>query len=446
MASKIGLGWSARSLVAKVDFRRFSPALWSNASFARSLHMFRIFNTSRGRFTRLVLLAAALGWGQGLSLEDLIRAGLENNSDIKVQAQEVTTASLDTLNVTTAVNPHLELEARHNLSEPDRPSAGIRLSREFQPGIRSKFKKASKAEWRAKNEWLTARKQGLIQDIRTGYFDWQILYRKAALQRGVLVRWEGLSKLATGQVSQGKLSEVDLGQAQMNAAKARQKELLVLSEIVSTENQLRLLTGQGSVPDLLAPERQDSLWNLPSLDSLWVWASKESPDLVALERESDAGALRLALEQGRSTPTFNLSLGYDREPEGENLIGGGVEIPLALFNRNQAGISKARSSLKESELRTNAAREKLKIEVAELHARMTNLAERYEHFKGRIRDLSHKQMSLAEKGFRQGMLGIFDLSRVQEDALDQEMESLDILQEYYRTQNQLGRLVGGKIW
>jgi hypothetical protein len=44
------------------------------------------------------------------------------------------------------------------------------------------------------------------------------------------------------------------------------------------------------------------------------------------------------------------------------------------------------------------------------------------------------------------MLGIFDLSRVQEEALDLEMESLDILQEYYRTLNQLGRLVGGKVW
>lgn len=408
--------------------------------------MIRVFNASGRRFGRLLLLATTLGWGQGLGLEDLIRAGLENNSDLKVQAQEVNTASLDTLNAATAVNPHLELEARHNLSEPNRPSAGIRLSREFQPGIRIKFKKAAKAEWGAKNEWLNTRKQELIQDIRTGYFDWQILNRKAALQRSVLSRWEGLAKLAAGQVAQGKLSEVDLGQAQLNAAKARQKELSVLSEIGSTENEIRLLTGQRKTPDPLSAERLDSLWNLPSLDSLWVWASRESPDLIAMERESDAGSLRLALEQGRAAPTFNLSLGYDREPEGENMIGGGLEIPLALFNRNQAGISKARSSLKESGLRKNAAHEKLQAEVAELHARLTSLAERYEHFKGRIRDLSHKQMSLAEKGFRQGMLGIFDLSRVQEEALDQEMESLDILQEYYRTLNRLGRLVGGKVW
>lgn len=408
--------------------------------------MVPVFNASGLRFGSSLLLATTLGWGQALGLEDLIRAGLENNSGLKVQIQEANTASLDTQNIATAVNPHLALEARHNLSEPSRPSAGIRLSREFQPGIRTKLKQTTKAEWRAKNEWLNARRQGLIQDIRTGYFDWQILNRKAALQRGVLSRWEGLSKLATGQVAQGKLSEVDLGQAQLNAAKARQKELSVLAEIGSTENRIRLLTGQEYPPDPLSAERLDSLWNLPSLDSLWVWAARESPDLIAMEREFDAGSLRLALEQGRTAPAFNLSLGYEREPEGENMIGGGLEFPLALFNRNQAGISKARSSLKESELRKHAAREKLKAEVAELHARLTNLAERYEHFKGRIRDLNHKQMSLAEKGFRQGMLGIFDLSKIQEEALDQEVESLDILQEFYRTLNRLGRLVGGKVW
>jgi outer membrane protein, heavy metal efflux system len=394
----------------------------------------------------MVLLAAALGWSQGLGLENLIRAGLENNGELKAQAQEVATASMDTLNVATAVNPRLEVEARHNLTEPDRPSAGVRLSREFQPGIRSKMKKASKAEWRAKDEWLNTRELGLIQDIRTRYFDWQILNRKAALQRSVRSRWDRLSNLATGQVAQGKLSEVDLGQARLSAAKARQKELLELSEIGSTENQLRLLTGQVRLPDTLSSERQDSLGNLPSLDSLLGWASKESSDLIAMERESQAGALRLALEQGRAVPAFNLSLGYEREPEGENLIGGGIEIPLALFNRNQAGISKARSSLKESELRKNAAHEELKTQVADLHARLANLAERYGHFKGHIRDLGSKQLSLAEKGFQQGMLGIFDLSRVQEEALDLEMESLDILQEYYRTLNQLGRLVGGKVW
>jgi cobalt-zinc-cadmium efflux system outer membrane protein len=408
--------------------------------------MNRVFNASGGRLGRSLLFAATWGWGQGLGLEDLIRAGLENNGDLKVQIQEVNTASMDTQYAATAVNPHLELEARHNLSEPNRPSAGIRLSREFQPGIRTKSRQAAKAEWRAGKEWLNARKQGLIHDIRTSYFDWQILNRKAALQRGALSRWEGLSKSAAGQVAQGKLSEVDLGQAQLNAAKARQKELFVLSEIGSTENRIRLLTGQGNVPDTLAPERQDSLWRLPPLDSLWAWASRESPEIAAMEREADAGALRLALEQGRAAPAFSLSLGYDREPDGENMFGGGLEIPLAMFNRNQAGISKARSSLKESELRKSAAREQSRAEVAELHARLANLAERYEHFKGRIRDLGRKQMSLAEKGFRQGMLGMFDLSKVQEEVLDREMESLDILQEYYRTLNRLGRLVGGKVW
>lgn len=408
--------------------------------------MAETFKDPKGWFGRFILLAAATGWGQGLDLEALIRAGLENNSDLKVRIQEVGTASQDTLDASSAVNPHLGVEARHNLAEPDRPSAGIRLSREFQPGIRGKMKRASKADWRARNEWLNVRKRALIQDIRTAYFDWQVLTRKAALQRSVHQRWEGLGKLAAGQVGQGKLSELDLGQARLNAAKARQKELLFLSEIAATETRLQALTGQASAPEPLAEARQDSLNALPPLDSLWAWASGESAELAAMRMESEAGELRLALEQGRAVPAFGLSIGYDREPEGDNMIGGGIEMPLALFNRNQAGISRARSSLKESELRINAAAAAIRSEVEELRARLANLAERHGHFQGQIRDLSHKQMSLAEKGFRQGMLGIFDLSRVQEEALEQELESLDILKEYFRTLNHLGRLVGGRVW
>lgn len=412
--------------------------------------MVGFFRDCKGWSARFVLLAAAScsgQGGQGLGLDALIQAGLERNGDLMVQIQEAGTASLDTMNASYSVNPHLGVEARHNLDQPDRPSAGIRLSREYQPGIRNKMKSASKAEWRLRNGWLNARKQVLIQDIRTAYYDWQVLKRKAELQRNVFQRWEGLSKLAGGQVAQGKLSEIDLGQARLNAAKARQKELLFLSEVEATENRIRLLTGQGKVPETMADLRRDSLIiALPPLDSLWVWAAKENADLAAMEMESEAGEFRLALEQGRAVPAFNLSLGYEREPEGDNMIGGGIEIPLALFNRNQAGIAKARSSLKESELRKKAAGGKLESEVEDLHARLANLAERYGRFEGQIRELSEKQMSLAEKGFRQGVLGIFDLSRVQEEALDQESESLDILREYFRTLNHLGRLVGGKVW
>jgi len=86
---------------------------------------------ARGFASAVLLLLPGLGHTQGLTLDELIRAGLEKNRELAVKRQEVHTSSVDTLSVASAVNPHLEIEARHNLTDPERPKAGIVLSREF---------------------------------------------------------------------------------------------------------------------------------------------------------------------------------------------------------------------------------------------------------------------------------------------------------------------------
>src|SRR5688572_22192637 len=122
----------------------------------------------------LLILLALGGGGFGASLEDLIRSGLERNRQLGAKRQEVHSTSLDTLAWATAVNPHLEVEAMHNLEDPARPTAGIRVSKEFQPGIRDRMRKASKADWEARGAWLKVQELELVERIRSAYYEWQI--------------------------------------------------------------------------------------------------------------------------------------------------------------------------------------------------------------------------------------------------------------------------------
>jgi cobalt-zinc-cadmium efflux system outer membrane protein len=401
---------------------------------------------STNRLAAWVFLLSVQGQAQGLELPQLVQLGLENNRELNLRRQELKTASLDTLAASTAVNPHLEIEAMHDAMEEGKTSGGVRLSREFQPGARKRHKKAAKADWEGRKAWLKADELVLAKRIRTTFYDWQILKRKAALQREVIERWEGLARLTTGLVTQGRLSEVDLAEAQLNAVKARQRELGLLSEIESKESQLRLLTGQAQPPRELELSLVDSLPPLPHLDTLLSWALASNPELAALQKEKAASRQRLAVEEGLALPAFTLSAGYERELEGYNMIGAGIELPLTLFNRNQVGIAKAGSGVRGADLRLGAAEERLKAEVTETKSRVVRLAERYGHHKEQVRDLGRKQMSLSEKGFRQGVTGIFDLSRVQKEALEQELEALELLRDYYQAFNELGQMVGGKVW
>lgn len=393
-----------------------------------------------------VLLLPLHGLGQGLGLEELIRAGLAKNRELLLKRQEVHTASVETLSVSTTVNPHLGIEARHNLTEPNRPKAGVLLSKEFRPGIRGKMKSASKAEWEARETALKVDELDLVERIRTSFFEWQALNRKLALQETAIERWEGLARLAGSQMAQGKLSEVDRAEMQLNAVRARQRALALRSDREGLEERLRLLTGESRALAQLDSVAMDTLPAAPAPDALRKWAFEASPLLASLDKGIAAEKQRLQLEEGFSMPAVNLSLGYEREAEGYNMVGGGIEMPLAFFNRNQAGVLRAKSSLKEAELRKAAAAAALEAEIAESHRRLFRLAQQFEQYRSQARDLIRKQLRLAESGFRQGMLGVFDLSRVQAEFLAQEEEALDILEAYHREWNRLGKAVGGKLW
>ena len=394
----------------------------------------------------LALIAASQAFSQGLALDSLVRMGIRSNPDLLVFMDENEGIASDTLAATVSKNPHLEMDAGYNLTRPDRPKGAAWISKEYQVGVRSGQYRVAKANLMASRQWRGAKELEVQFEIRSAYFTWQFLNRKASLQRDVQKRWDGLARIAAAKVKEGRLSQVEEAQARLNLAKARQKESEINTEMTSLEKKLAYLTGQASLPDSLAAIRIDTPFPVPSLDSVMGLALTESQSLKALDREVEVRKMQTGLESALGNPSVTLSMGYEREAEGDNLLGAGVELPLPLFNRNQAGKAKARSSLRLAERRRSMAELRLHSELSEIHGRLLVLAGRYRNYREEISALSLKQLDLSEKGFLQGQLGIFDLSRVQEEFLAREGEALDILDEYYRNWNRLGMAVGGKIW
>jgi outer membrane protein TolC len=381
-----------------------------------------------------------------IGLEDLIRAGLAGNREYLAAREETSALAYDTLASATAVNPVLEVEAFHNASHPESPAASVKVSREFQPGLRRKTRETARAEWATRQVWNRSAELDLAAEIRSAYLDALLLERKAGQQREVIARWEGLAKIAAGQVAQGRLSEVDHAQARLNALKAGQEEMDLRSRRAASLGRLQVLAALPAPPDSLEPLALDSLPALPGPDSLSAWAASANPDLAALDAVIAAQKRRLEMEQAGSGTPIHLSAGYERSEDGAHLVGGGIGIPLQFRGRNQVAILKARAGLRSAELRRAAASHRLAADVAASHARLGSLAARLAHHRGEIRDLARRQMELSEKGFRQGLLGVFDLSRVQEEYLAREGEALGLLEEYHQEWIRLGRTAGGRTW
>ncbi len=394
-----------------------------------------------------LLLASDIFSGT-IGLENLIRMGISHNAELQVSQQATEILAQDTLATRVQPNPTLSFEALQNIAEPSKPKANVKISQEFRPGYRDNSNHASMSRFTAGREWQRSHELDLIRDIRSDFFTWQILNRKRALHGLARERWQALAPVARALANQGKISSLDEGQTRLNLAKAKQKEMEIYAAMESVEKHLGYLTGSGSLnlPDSLAIEVVDSLPDIPSLDSLLAWSASANPDLRAADFDLAARKDEMAVERNLRYSGFNLSLGYERETDGANLIGGGIEVPLPIFNRNQAGIAKAQASLRETELKKQSAQAKTQSELSEARGKLLSLAARYRNYRVDIQDLSRKQVNLSELGFRRGALGVFDLSRVQEDALNQDLEALNLLDEFYQLWNRLGRISGGKSW
>ncbi len=394
----------------------------------------------------LVILGYAESFSQGLTLDSLVALGLRNNPDLLTTQVEGDVVASDTLATTVYRNPTLGFEAGYNWTDPAKPKAGVRLSKEFQPGLRGNQYQVSKANLAAKRQSQKSRELDIASDIRSVYYSWQILSRKKALQLEVEKRWETLSRIVSAKVKEGRLSQVDEAQAQLNRARARQKEMEIQTEMGAVENRLAYLTGKNMGPNSIAPYPIDTLPIVPSIEGLYKLAIEENLDLKTLDRELETQKRQLELEKILRNPSFTVSLGYDREAEGYHMLGGGIEFPLPIFNRNQIGLAKSRAEIRLAETRRAAAEARLKTEITEMHGRLESLVERYQSYQKEIQTLSRKQLDLSEKGFTQGLLGIFELSRVQEEFLSEEQDGLNILDAFYDQWNRLGKAVGGKTW
>ena len=391
------------------------------------------------------LFSCTVAFSQGLTLDSLIRMGIRNNPDLLVSKLEGEVTASDTLAAAVFNNPTLGFEAGYNVTDPSKPKASVRLSKEFQPGLRANRSQVSKATLAATSQSQKSRELEIALEIRSAYFKWQILSHKKALQKEVEKRWETLSRIASAKVQEGRLSQVDEAQAQLNRAKASQKAMEFQTEMESVEKLLAYLTGMENHDSIAIYSIEIPPEVLP-LDSLSKWALGENADLKTLNLDIETQKRKLDLEKSLRNPPLTFSIGYDKETDGTNVVGGGLEFPVPFFNRNQVGLAKSRAEMRLAESRRAASEARLKTEIAELYARLTRLGERYQTYQKEIRALSGRQLDLSEKGFLQGKLGIFDLSRVQEEFVSQEQDALDILDAYYDQWNRLGKAVGGKTW
>ena len=402
--------------------------------------------------TASLVLSAVLPWTAGaqapppsadaarvpatLTLAEALRLA-EVWSPALVEAQARTAmAEADALGASKRPNPSLDIESRgYPLFQSDLPpflnsqELTIAVDQEFEPGGRRRLRRVT-ADYGAQAsaaEGLDVLRR-LRLEVQRAYFQAVLAKVDEAAARATLDDVDRVVAINRARYEQGELSGVELRRLQVERHRFADDALVAGLALRNARSRLLALLG-------LRPLDQpfDTADSLPAADAVPPAAPAAPPGAV-FER-ADLRALRLgeqraeadaSLQHALRIPPFTFGAGYERD-FGTNAIVARATIPLAIWNRNEAGRARAAAERTRAASRTSAAAAAAELEVQlarnaveSARARVGNIASEYVRNAREARDI----VLAAYRAGAATLTDFFDAQRALRDAQRAEQNAL----------------------
>jgi cobalt-zinc-cadmium efflux system outer membrane protein len=179
-----------------------------------------------------------------------------------------------------------------------------------------------------------------------------------------------LYELAQRRLGRGAGTQLDVNVAgaELGRAEARYQA----AEATYRGERARLAEVMGLDPTFLPLPRGElraSLPGIPSLEQVVESARGRRADLQALRDLESASRARHELARSEAWPNLTLRAFASREEETDTIIGGGLSVPLPLFDRNQGRIEETRAGIDRAAAEREVGELAVDREVVAAHAR-----------------------------------------------------------------------------
>ncbi len=197
-------------------------------------------------------------------------------------------------------------------------------------------------------------------------------------------------------------SAVNLATAE---ADVRSSEALVAISV----KQLTALTGTIDLPLDRFSGELISRYKVPGLDDLRVHVTGSHPLTEAVLKTKEVARLKVDLARAHAVPDFGFQVAAGTGSEGDTILDAGIEIPLPLFNRNQAAVAAAEIRLRQAELHLESVRTDLLLRLMEAYRTFTGAQDRVRVYEEDILPKAEKALVQTNEGYRLGKFGYLDV-------------------------------------
>lgn len=361
-------------------------------------------------------------------------------------------------------NPMLELEAATgNLTgSPDERSAGIALSQELPLSAAATRRRAvARAEAEVARLQLEGRKRSLADEVRRTWGAAALASQRLALLRSQTVLAETLLTIARERFAAGDLPEFEVQLADLDRRRQLLRQTEQEAELIRAQRQLALLLGLADGQQLppLAPLALPQQ-PLPSDEHLVSSGLAHHPELAIGHQQQQRDEASLALAQAEAVPNLTVGLSYRNERSSQNsyqlnaglltpgterttdhILGLKLSIPLPLFSRNQAEITRARGQANASRQRITAIRRTAAAELRDLLAQHRLALTALELHRNALGPVARENLQIQQEAFKLGEVGLQTVLDEKRRFMEQQEAALTALQvahdSYSRLQSAL---------
>ena len=249
--------------------------------------------------------------------------------------------------------------------------------------------------------------------VREAFYKVLQTRRKLELARESSSLFNEVVSINTLRFKKGVIAEADLIKLRVQAVDFQNQVIIATQSLFAAQNTLKALIGIRPNVDLLLKGELEYKDATLLLEALKVDALVTRPDLVAKERTLAQRGAEVKLAKAFRVP--DVIIGLDKNiqgPEGPNSpnqIGGGVSVPLPLFNRNQGGIVQAEAGMKAAEADRSKTRLQVEIDVETAYRNFTQTQMLVQAYRGGALEDAKASREIAKKAYERGGTSILDV-------------------------------------
>ena len=386
---------------------------------------------------------------QALSLDEALTTAFDNNPALALQKSRVAGQRGQVVHSgrLTPSNPVIEVQGEKYPSRiPDNVNYQIRLSQEIWMGNRRDLGRD-----RATNE-LTATEQDLeflriatAARVRSAFFNLVLAREELATAKRAVDLMEQTSEVIETSYRQGKMTKMDVNTAVIGLARAKSQKAAAGRRL--EDRRLELAEVLGVDPRLPLDVRGDfspTLTDLPEEDRLLEVALQQRADLQAAAKRIAANESALDIAESLSTPNLKVFGFYGRDL-GDNVMGGGVSIPLAITHRYRGERMDAAAGLQTAEIEAESLKLSIKRSVLSAIAQYKAARTQLEQMSESILRRSEETLQLMQQALAAGKVGAASLLSAQDNLLAVRNEYIQVQKDYIRATQALEIGTGGAV-